>query len=207
MAETKLGELELVYGPMFAGKSHDLVRRAHGYTAARRNHLILSHLKDKRYTDGEEVVVTHDQRRVKCTQVAVLADYGLQSTDFWDAILIDEAQFFAAADLRAFVLTALQHCHTLVVYGLDSDFRQEAWPWLAALIPLAHKTTKLTAYCTYCPNAANASARTESAMESSVDADGMLVGGADKYEAVCNACHKRACRPLKPCEPAGKPEN
>ena len=144
------GHIELVIGPMFAGKSSELLRRvayyeSHGLTVA-----IVKSNKDDRYSTTH--VVTHDGDKKECHAVPSLAAFRETLTTFYtnaDVIAIDEAQFFP--DLKEFCTFAADHDDKrLVLAGLDGDFLRRKFGQVLDLVPLADKVTKLTATCRFC---------------------------------------------------------
>ena len=53
------GSLEVIFGPMFSGKSTELLRRIRRYKLAQRKCLVIKYRADCRY--NVEKAVTHDQ--------------------------------------------------------------------------------------------------------------------------------------------------
>jgi thymidine kinase len=53
------GEIQVIFGPMFSGKSTELLRRIKRYTVASRNCLVVKYKADTRYS--EENMSTHDK--------------------------------------------------------------------------------------------------------------------------------------------------
>lgn len=53
------GTIELILGPMFSGKTTELLRRIRRHAAARKTCLLVKHSSDDRY--GSALVTTHDQ--------------------------------------------------------------------------------------------------------------------------------------------------
>ena len=103
-------------------------------------------------------------------------------------VAVDEAQFFP--DLAAFVVAAADtHAQTVLVAGLDGDFRRSRFGQVLDLVPHAESVTRLTARCGACGRAAPFSMRLAAppAGESVVDG-----GGADKYAPACRACYAAA---------------
>ena len=54
------GHIELIYGPMFSGKSSKLLRKVRRYEHAKKKCLVVNYLHDKRYTENDEMA-THDR--------------------------------------------------------------------------------------------------------------------------------------------------
>lgn len=54
------GRLEMIIGPMFSGKSTELLRKVKRYQIAKKNCLVINYANDNRYSD-EGFVATHDK--------------------------------------------------------------------------------------------------------------------------------------------------
>lgn len=84
-------------GPMFSGKSTELLRRLQRHSIAHKNVVLIKHKNDKRYDGSESCVVTHDQRKREARLILAELDYSLFEEPVYreaDVIGIDEAQFF-----------------------------------------------------------------------------------------------------------------
>lgn len=57
---TEEGQIEVIYGPMFSGKSSELLRKVRRYEHAKKKCLVISYMHDDRYST-EEVMSTHDK--------------------------------------------------------------------------------------------------------------------------------------------------
>lgn len=54
------GHIEVIYGPMFSGKSSELLRKVRRYQHAKKKCLVVNYVHDNRYTT-EDVMSTHDR--------------------------------------------------------------------------------------------------------------------------------------------------
>lgn len=171
--------IQLIVGPMFAGKSSELLRRVAEFEAQGRRVLVIKSHKDTRYHAHR--VVTHDGVSKSCHSVRTMEELVTRLGAEYQRIevfAIDEAQFFG--DLMEFCLRAADHDGKLVlVAGLDGDFRRQRFGQVLDMLPLADSVTKLTSQCAYCSEAALFSLRTVGGKEQEV------VGGADLYQPVC----------------------
>eukprot|EP01050_Picozoa_sp_SAG11_P032846 SAG11_NODE_10867_length_800_cov_1.032810_1_plen_169_part_10 len=70
----------------------------------------------------------------------------------------------------------------IIIASLDGTFQRKAFGRVCELVPLAEEIVKLTAVCTGCAKPAAFSRRIVD------DTDVELIGGADKYIAVCRSC-------------------
>ncbi|CAG9331227.1 unnamed protein product [Blepharisma stoltei] len=175
----KKGEIQVIYGPMFSGKSTELLRRIRRYRV-RNDSCILLKTKDNRYANDEDKVVTHDLFNfLDAFSCDSLYESDVVS-DTHDVIGIDEGQFFP--DIIPFVEDMANRGKIVIVACLDSDFRREPFGTICQLIAKAERVTKLCSICHYCKGDAAFTARLSS--EQAVK----VIGGADKYKPVCRTC-------------------
>ena|SRR3989338_2592784 len=85
------GKIELIFGPMFSGKSSELMRRIRRYKVAKKNCLVIKYKNDARYS-GDNLLSTHDLQKIDAIPALKLADIADQVHGY-DCIGIDEAQF------------------------------------------------------------------------------------------------------------------
>ncbi|RHY56339.1 hypothetical protein DYB30_003189 [Aphanomyces astaci] len=86
------GELQLIIGPMFSGKSTELIRRMRRYQHAQLKCMVVKSKIDDRYTN-DSLVSTHDRQMMKANPLTRLEDMGDEFMKY-DVIGIDEGQFF-----------------------------------------------------------------------------------------------------------------
>eukprot|EP00742_Colponemidia_sp_Colp-10_P009141 GILJ01009943.1.p1 GENE.GILJ01009943.1~~GILJ01009943.1.p1 ORF type:complete len:253 (+),score=26.85 GILJ01009943.1:28-759(+) len=193
------GHIEVVFGPMFSGKSTELLRRIRRHTIANRKCLVIKYSMDNRYS--EDCMSTHDRQMIHAQPCKVLREVNDMFDDY-DIIGIDEGQFFP--DLVEMCEKFANRGKTVIVAALDGTFQRKAFGSVLELIPLAEKVTKLTAVCSHCFKDASFTKRlgNETAVE--------VIGGAEKYLPVCRACFYD--RPVSPrsestCSSDGESEN
>ena len=83
--------LDIILGPMFAGKSSRILSIVSRYASLGMSVLVVKHASDVRY-GNEDDVITHDQRRVPCICVDRLDEIPMGS---YQVIIVDEAHFFS----------------------------------------------------------------------------------------------------------------
>ncbi|KAK7359880.1 hypothetical protein VNO77_01847 [Canavalia gladiata] len=174
------GEIHVIVGPMFAGKTTSLLRRIQSETANGRNVAIIKSSKDTRY--GLDSIVTHDGEKLPCWALPNLSSFkqkfGVDAYERLDVIGIDEAQFFE--DLYEFCREAADHDgKTVIVAGLDGNYLRRSFGSVLDIIPLADSVTKLTARCEICGKRAFFTLR--KTQETQIE----LIGGVDVYMPVC----------------------
>ncbi|KAL6975623.1 Thymidine kinase a [Sarracenia purpurea var. burkii] len=174
------GEIHVIVGPMFAGKTTALLRRIKSEGNDGRNVAMIKSSKDTRY--AVDSVVTHDGTKFPCWALPNLLSFkqkfGAEAYDKLEVIGIDEAQFFD--DLYEFCCKAAD-CDgkTVIVAGLDGDYLRRSFGSVLDIIPLADSITKLTARCEHCGKRAFFTLRKID------EAKTELIGGADVYMPVC----------------------
>lgn len=188
------GRLELVVGPMFAGKTSRLIERMTALAATQTCAAVKSD-KDVRYGLSTQYAPnhrrpngflhTHDGQSQECFALPRLQQLRkLEGYDQLQVILIDEGHFFE--DLREFCNQAVDDDgkHVLVA-GLDSDFERNPIGQVNELCPRADQVEKLTAPCAgdggQCCNRATFTWRMVAAHQQE------LVGGKESYQPLCRA--------------------
>jgi len=168
--------IHLVIGPMFAGKSSELIRKLRRYRAANKSVAVLKPVLDTRCST--DIVETHDNTTIPARSVSSLCDYVPDA----DVIGVDEGQFFP--DLaRTCELWASQG-KIVIVAALDGTYQRKPFLVVSELIPLCEEVVRLTAVCHSCGEDAAFSRRLGDSD------DPILIGGADLYVASCRKCLK-----------------
>lgn len=83
----------------------------------------------------------------------------------------------------------------VIVAGLNQDFRGCSFETMKELLVLADKITLLTAICVICGSEATRTQRLVKGRPAHYDGPRILVGGEEKYQARCRACHEVPGRP------------
>lgn len=177
------GSIEIIIGPMFCGKSTELIRRIRRYEVGKFKCLCIKYEKDVRYeelTASGRHIKTHDQEAYPAITTMTLHDVMDVATTY-DVIGIDEAQFFN--DLVDFCEQLSNKGKKVVVAGLDGDFLRRSFGRICELIPLAEDVIKLKAICIDCNKDASFTKRLVD------NQDLELIGGAKIYKPTCRSCH------------------
>lgn len=134
---------------------------------------------DDRYST--ECVATHHGQQMSAISAAVLAEVHSECCDY-DVIGIDEGQFFP--DIVEFSEEMANRGKMVVIAALDGTFERLPFPnRVLDLIAQAEHVVKLQAVCSECGASAPFSKRI------SAETNVQLIGGADKYVAVCRRCY------------------
>lgn len=174
--------LELIVGPMFAGKSSAILSRVRRARTLSWNCFLVTCAIDTRYDSSGAAIMTHDKEGISAVGLRSLEGVS-ELKDYQESklVVIEEAQFFP--DLFDFVVKAVEKDKKdVVVVGLDGDSDRKPFGKVLDLIPYCDKITKLTSLCKRCGDGTPAlfSACVKGQKDSQV-----CVGGADMYEPMC----------------------
>ena len=110
------GYLELIIGPMFAGKSTELLRIINMYKILGKKILIINHNINKRYDQPNSTIITHDKSKIDdCLAVTSLNEISDEFINMHDVIIIEELQFFKDAYLNIIKMVDLSSLNSLSV--------------------------------------------------------------------------------------------
>lgn len=172
------GQIEVICGSMFSGKTEELIRRLNRARLARLKVEIFKPSVDKRYHDVD--VVSHNENSIRSTPVNFAGDILLLAGDC-DVVGIDEAQFFDEEIVRVVQLLANKG-KRVIMAGLDMDFEGKPFEPIPRLMAIAEYVTKVHAICMKCGDLAAFSLRLSEAKEK------VVLGEKESYEARCRRC-------------------
>lgn len=181
------GQLEVICGPMFSGKSEELIRRLRRAKIAQQSVITFKPQIDNRY--GLEYVVSHNGSKVDAKPLENVFDIiSIVKENDATVIGIDEAQFFAP-ELISVVCQLIHDKKRIIVAGLDLDFRGAPFGCMPALLAIADKVTKLHAICTECGHDAHFSQRLVNGNPAKYDDPIVMIGAQEAYQARCRGCY------------------
>ena len=129
--------LHLIYGPMFSGKTSELIRNLSIYSSMELNVLYVNCIKDNRTNEdfsshNPNLRLPQNVTTIKVNKlVDLLTKLDIEKIDI---IGIDEAQFFS--DLHDVVLELIEkYKKRVIVVGLDSDYNRNKFGQILDLIP------------------------------------------------------------------------
>lgn len=174
------GYLHIITGPMFSGKTTELIRIAKKYQSIKKKILAVNYSKDTRY-DSEANIFSHDKQKFESNlaldNLNILIDNPavLES----DVILIDEIQFFR--DCFPVIQKLVEDYNKIVIIsGLDGDYLQQPFGDICKLIAFADKLSRLNAICKLSSDYPDASFTRRIANSDKVE----FIGSDDSYIAV-----------------------
>jgi thymidine kinase len=178
------GRMEVITGPMFSGKSEELIRRLKRAQLARLRVASFKPDIDLRYQP--DAIASHSAQTIEAVAVrdverlrAVL----FPALDTIDVVGIDEAQFFDES-MVGLAMDLVQAGKRVVIAGLDTTFAGEPFAPLPALMANADEVVKLSAVCMVCGAPAIHTQRLGTSQQL------LVVGATGLYEARCRACFR-----------------
>ena len=174
-----MGSLEVICGPMFSGKTEELIRRLKRAVIAKRRVQIFKPRIDARY--DAEAVVSHSAQKLRSTVVDRAEEIERLVLQDTQVVGIDEVQFLGP-EIIAICESLANAGKRVIVAGLDLDYRGVPFEPMPALLAIAESITKEAAICVVCGEPASRSQRTIA------DQDRVLVGASGQYEPRCRRC-------------------
>ena len=188
-------ELIVFCGPMFSGKSDELIRELKKVPHAGYKVLAFKPVIDKRR--GEDTINSQNGGSYPAIQIEFSSQILEQDFTNIDIVAIDEAQFFDN-DLPEVCLELVARGKKVIVSGLDRDFRGEPFGPMARLKQEADHVETFHSYCAICQNSASFTQRIINGRPARYDEPVVVVGAEELYEARCRKHHE------VPVKPSGK---
>ena len=181
------GSLEVICGPMFSGKSEELMRRLRRAQIAKQHVAIFKHALDDRHTTQK--VASHDGNTMNAYPIDSTPDMMLHiKNKSIDVVGIDEVQFFPM-QIITIICDLIESGKRVVIAGLDLDFRGIPFGPMPTLLAIADTITKLQAICTICGNDAHFTQRLVNNKPAQHDDPIILIGAQEAYDARCRNCY------------------
>lgn len=179
------GLIEVIVGPMFSGKSEELIRRVRRTMLAKQNVQVFKAAIDDRYHAA--AVASHDGARLDAVPVADTMELDKLISYESQVVAIDEAQFLDE-QIVPLSLELAEAGKRVILAGLDQDFRGVPFGKMGDLLAHAEFVSKLTAICS-CGRAATMTQRLIGGQPAHFDDPVILVGAQESYEPRCRGCH------------------
>lgn len=181
------GWIEVITGPMYCGKSEELIRRVRRVKYARQKVKVFKPIIDNRYSKSG--VVSHSGDSIEAIPINHPEEIINRLDKSIDIIAVDEVQFFPAEIVE--ILEELADMGKRVILaGLDRDFRGVPFGPMPELMARAEYVEKLHAICVICGDPATRTQRLIDEKPASYNDPIILVGTQDVYEARCRRCHQ-----------------
>lgn len=179
------GRIEVIVGPMYSGKTDELMRRIRRAGIAGHEVMVFKPAVDDRYSVSQ--ISSHAGGKIDAVLVNRAADI-LEAAGAADMVAMDEAQFFDDPIVAVCDVLAASGVR-VVVAGLDTDFRGEPFVQVARLMAIADIVSKLDAVCEVCGAPATRTQRIVNGIPASYGEPIVLVGAKEAYQARCRRCH------------------
>lgn len=185
--DINIGTIEVITGPMFAGKSEELIRRINRLKYAKKKFIVFKPKIDNRYSETD--VVSHQKRKEASIPIEKSTEILKYITHDLEVVCIDEVQFFDE-DIISIIDLLANRGIRVICAGLDCDFKGEPFLITAKLLAKAEFITKLTAICAVCGREATMTQRLVDGKIPNENDPVVLVGANESYEPRCRRCHK-----------------
>lgn len=180
------GWIEVIVGPMYSGKSEELIRRIKRAKIAKQKVQVFKPSIDDRYDAND--VVSHAGDRAGAIAVKSSDEILELVNDDTQVVAIDEVQFFDCGIVDICRRLA-DNNKRVICAGLDMDFRGEPFGPTPNLMAIAEFVDKIQAICMVCGNPATRTQRLINGQPADYSEPVVLVGATESYEARCRKCH------------------
>lgn len=136
------GRIEIIFGPMFAGKTTEMLKRVNCYKNSQRSTVVIKYANDTRYSVDK--VSTHDyitHEAIPCLELMS----NIKTCVRYDVIGIDEGQFYP--DIVEFSTRLANMRKIVVIAALDGSFQRKKFGSVIDLVPKADSVIKISAIC------------------------------------------------------------
>jgi thymidine kinase len=181
------GRLEVITGPMFCGKTDELLRRLRRAIIAKQKIQVFKPGFDIRYSS--EKVTSHAGNEYNAYPVENILEVPTLLLDDVTLVAIDEAQFFGEKIIDV-IQVLVDKGIRVIVAGLDMDFRGEPFGQMPVLLAQAEFVDKLHAICMVCGEEATRTQRLVDGNPAYYDDPIIIVGASEMYEARCRIHHQ-----------------
>ncbi len=181
------GWLEVICGPMFSGKSEEMIRRLRRAEIAGQRVVILKpqHRRPLRRDRRRQPRGRADARRPDLVARTTSSSAPRASRSSGSTRCSSSATTIVA---RALELA--DRGVRVVVAGLDQDFRRLPFGPMPELLSHAEFVDKLQAVCHRCGGPATTTQRLVDGQPAPYSGETVVVGAAEQYEARCRGCHE-----------------
>ena len=181
------GYIEMVVGPMYSGKSEELIRRLKRAKIAKQEVIVFKPSIDNRYSQDD--VVSHSGVAIQAIAIDDLGKIEDYITPDTQVVGFDEVQFFEKGIIDVAIKLADKGIRVICA-GLDMDFKAVPFGVIPELLARAEFIDKLQAVCVKCGDPATRTQRIIDGKPARYDDPVILVGATESYEARCRKCHQ-----------------
>ncbi len=181
------GKLELITGPMFSGKTEELMRKIRRLRIAKKVVSVFKPIIDTRYDKNS--LASHNGQKLEAICITTASEILLCRDLNANSVAIEEAQFFGS-DILEVVNYLLDQGVDVICAGLSRDFSGRPFGSMPTLLVMAEEITSLSAVCTVCGDDAYFTQRIIDGKPAKKTDPIILVGATENYEARCRTHHE-----------------
>lgn len=172
------------YGAMNAGKTVHLLVALHQYRETGKTAVLIKPQCDTR--QGVNLVWTRvpglsRDADIVLPHARLLNDEEVQRCSTADCVMVEEAQFFSAAQIEQ--LSHISVNVPVICYGLRTLSNGKLWPGAAALFAWADTIEEIKNVCKYCRHKSTQNLKVVSDVE-----DGVIMGAEEVFVGTCKRC-------------------
>lgn len=186
------GSVEVIVGPMFSGKTEEMIKRLRRAKIARHKIQVFKPIIDKRYTKNN--IASHSGHEFEAVSVEKVQQIKELLEKDTSIIAIDEAQFFND-EITPFVQELANEKIRVIVAGLNMDFRGEPFGPVPALMAQSDILNTCHAICMVCGGEATFTQRLINDEPAEYGDPTVIVGANELYEARCRKHHEVPGKP------------
>ncbi|MGL5630287.1 MAG: thymidine kinase [Mycoplasmoidaceae bacterium] len=187
--KTNRGWIELICGPMFAGKTEELLRKINRASYAKLETVIFKPVIDTRNKNLIKSRSLQSRKAIEINNSIEILKYIKELKSKPRIIAIDEIQFFDESIINI-VNSLANEGFILFISGLDLDFKGEPFTITAKLAALAEYVNKLSAICTICGEPGTITQRLINGEPAEYNSKIILIGNTESYSVRCRKHHK-----------------
>ena len=180
-----MGTLEVIAGPMFCGKTEELIRRVRRAQIARKRVQVFKHFLDTRYKKRN--LFSHSKQSLHAQVVKNAPEIIKKVNPNAEVVAIDESMWFGK-NLIPVVNKLVSDGKRVIVTGLSTTFTAEPFEPIPSLMAVADRVDKLTSVCSRCGREAIFHKKIAAVKADPYKITAENVGEKDKYEARCRTC-------------------
>ncbi len=178
--DTHFGWIEVIAGPMFSGKTEELLRRFRRAEIAGLKTILFKPKMDIRYSETD--IISHNKSSLPAIPVASSTEI-LELSEDAEVVGIDECQFFD----DGIISVANQLANSgkrIILAGLDMDYKGQPFGPMPNLMAIAEYVTKVHAICRETGGPAHYSKLKANSISTDKTLNPIQLGAEDSYEAV-----------------------
>ena len=188
-----MAKLYFKYGAMGSSKSAQALITKFNYEELGMSVWLIKPGTDTR--DGVDVIRSRiglsEKARVIGPEEDIIAAY--RAAGRHDVIIADEAQFFTPEQIDGLRTLVDEEELPVLCFGLRTDFLTHFFPGARRLMELADSLTEIKTVCA-CGRKATVNARIDENGRITTEGSQVLLGGNDRYVAMCHKCWKERIR-------------